>query len=152
FSQSETERRTHDTLEAVHSTLGHVVDRLAMIEGDLRNVRAAPAPEQSPAQPAPFFAEAEPEAPRMSMPAMPGAELPNPAASQTQFAASAPQEHFIAAPREFHAATSEAPEAQMPPELPSAMPVTPRAISEILLPLSTPRAALEPDLPPDHPL
>ena len=42
FSQSETDRRTQDSLEAVHSTLGHVVDRLAMIEGDLRT-RARPA-------------------------------------------------------------------------------------------------------------
>ena len=36
FSQSETNRHTQDSLETVHSTLGHVVDRLAMIEGDLR--------------------------------------------------------------------------------------------------------------------
>src|SRR5438105_4500094 len=36
FSQSETDRRTQDSLETVHSALGHVVDRLAMIEGDLR--------------------------------------------------------------------------------------------------------------------
>ena len=43
FSQSETDRRTQDSLETVHSTLGHVVDRLAMIEGDLRTVRTAPA-------------------------------------------------------------------------------------------------------------
>ena len=42
FSQSETDRRTQDLLEAVHNTLGHVVDRLAMIEGDLRTVRALP--------------------------------------------------------------------------------------------------------------
>ena len=39
FSQSETDRHTQDSLEAVHNTLGHVVDRLAIIEGDLRNVR-----------------------------------------------------------------------------------------------------------------
>ena len=38
-SQSATERRTQDTLEALHSTLSHVVDRLAMIEGDLRRGR-----------------------------------------------------------------------------------------------------------------
>jgi localization factor PodJL len=38
FSQSETDRRTQDSLETVHNTLGHVVDRLAMIEGDLRAV------------------------------------------------------------------------------------------------------------------
>ena len=42
YSQSETNRHTQDSLEAVNSTLGHVVDRLAMIEGDLRAVRAAP--------------------------------------------------------------------------------------------------------------
>ena len=36
YSQSETDRRTQDLLETVHNTLGHVVDRLAMIEGDLR--------------------------------------------------------------------------------------------------------------------
>ncbi len=29
FSQSETDRRTQDSLETVHNTLGHVVDRLA---------------------------------------------------------------------------------------------------------------------------
>ena len=37
-SQAVSDRRTQDTLEAVHSTLSHVVDRLAMIEGDLRRV------------------------------------------------------------------------------------------------------------------
>src|SRR5439155_3249760 len=42
FSQSETDRRTQESLETVHNTLGHVVDRLAMIEGDLRAVRTAP--------------------------------------------------------------------------------------------------------------
>src|SRR6201999_3139259 len=42
FSQTERDRHTQDSLEAVHSTLGHVVDRLAMIEGDLRAVRSAP--------------------------------------------------------------------------------------------------------------
>src|SRR6516162_2974825 len=39
FSQAETDRHTQDSLEAVHNTLGHVVDRLAMIEGDLRTAR-----------------------------------------------------------------------------------------------------------------
>ena len=42
FSQAETNRTTQDSLEAVHNALGHVVDRLSMIEGDLRNVRTAP--------------------------------------------------------------------------------------------------------------
>ncbi|MCP1910685.1 MULTISPECIES: SEL1-like repeat protein [Bradyrhizobium] len=146
FSQSETDRRTQDSLETVHNTLGHVVDRLAMIENDLRTVRTAP--------PAPAPAEPRMEAPRMEMPraamsqpvAQPKAEaykpesyrpeLPNPALAQ---------EHFMSAPREFHAAQPV--ESAPPPPLP------PRAISEILEPhAASARAAIAPDLPPDHPL
>ena len=101
---------TQDSLEAVHNTLGHVVDRLAMIEGDLRNVRAAPvAPAPQPAPP-------QAAAPRIAMPPQPKPELPNPAAAQ---------QHFAAAPREFHAA-------QAP--VPAAAAMTPGAISEILEP------------------
>ena len=55
------------------------------------------------------------------------------------------QAHFAAAPREFHAARAAAP--RRPPPKP------PRAISEILEPhAAPPRAAIEPELPPDHPL
>jgi localization factor PodJL len=134
FRQTETGRHTQDALEVVHNTLGHVVDRLAMIEGDLRAVRAAPVPLPAPVpppQPIP--------APRAAMPQQPASppprpEMPNPAAVQA---------HFAAAPREFHAAE------------PPAAPViaAPRAISEILEPpAAPPRAAIGPDLPPDHPL
>jgi localization factor PodJL len=133
FRQTETGRHTQDALEVVHNTLGHVVDRLAMIEGDLRAARAAPVPPPAPvpvAQPIP--------APRAAMPQQPASppprpEMPNPAAAQA---------HFAAAPREFHAAE--------PPAAPVIVP--PRAISEILEPQVSPRAAIEPDLPPDHPL
>jgi localization factor PodJL len=135
FRQSETGRQTQDALEVVHNTLGHVVDRLAMIEGDLRTVRSAPVPPPEPVpapQPVP--------APRAAMPQQAGfpaprPELPNPVAAQP---------HFAAAPREFHAAEPLAAPAV----------ITPRAISEILEPQAAPlpRAAIEPDLPPDHPL
>jgi localization factor PodJL len=145
FSQTETDRRTQDSLETVNSTLGHVVDRLSMIEGDLREVRTAPAAAQPPR--APF--EMRDEAPRATTPQaftppplmQPAApplkpELPNPAALQAD-----PQEHFEAAPREFHAVQ------------PATPPSTPRAISEILEPLAAaPRTAVAPELPPDHPL
>ena len=65
FSQSETDRRTQDSLETVHSTLGHVVDRLSTIEGDLRTVRTAPpaAPQSSPPP-----TEMREEAPRVMTP------------------------------------------------------------------------------------
>jgi localization factor PodJL len=146
--QTETDRQTQDSLEAVNNTLGHVVDRLAMIEGDLRAARTAP----PPAPAAPAFVEPEP-APRAAMPPEPRLdqqrpeqqrpephkpELPNPAAAEL---------HFVAAPRDFHAATPAA-----PPPVP---PQPPLAISEILVPhaqAQPPRAALAPELPPDHPL
>jgi localization factor PodJL len=126
FSQAESGRHTQDSLEAVHNTLGHVVDRLAMIEGDLRTVRDAPvvAPAPSPAAAA-----------RVATAPQPKPELPNPAAAEP---------HFVSAPREFHAAA---------PPLPAVDAAMPRAISEILVPhTAPPRAAIEPDLPPDHPL
>jgi localization factor PodJL len=155
FSQAETGRHTQDSLEAVHNTLGHVVDRLSTIEGDLRTVRAQPvAPPAAipavppsyaapaPSAPEPYSAPeepielqyAEPEALQsVAMPPPIKAELPNPAATQ---------EHFSAAPRDFHAASQA--------ELPAA---PPRTISEILEPHTGPsRLAIAPDLPPDHPL
>jgi localization factor PodJL len=77
-SQMVSDRRTQDTLETVHSTLSHVVDRLAMIEGDLRRIQTAPSqPLTSPQPPvarAPAYA-----APAMAEPAPHlRPELPNP--------------------------------------------------------------------------
>lgn len=149
YSQAETNRSTQDSLEAVHNTLGHVVDRLSMIEGDLRAVRTAPpapatmpmAAPMPPVEPAPMAREQRPPPPQQPK-YDPKPELPNPAAAQ-QPAHSA----FVAAPREFHAAAPAA-----PPPVPAA-PVPPRAISEILEPHTAPaRAAIAPELPPDHPL
>src|SRR4029078_7658848 len=62
--------RTQTSLEAVHGTLGHVVDRLAMLEGDLRGARTQPQPAQHQ-QPAPHHEpsalafDASPEQPQM---------------------------------------------------------------------------------------
>jgi len=143
FSQTERDRHTQDSLEAVHNTLGHVVDRLAMIEGDLRSVRSAPlAPEAAPASRsappqavAPQAAASQAMTPRGAMPPQPKPELPNPAASEA---------HFAAAPREFQAAAAAAP---------AIAAMAPRAISEILEPHAAPsRATIAPELPPDHPL
>jgi localization factor PodJL len=134
FSQTERDRHTQDSLEAVHNTLGHVVDRLAMIEGDLRSVRAAPVAAPPEARPAPPQAAApQAAAPRVTMPPQLKPELPNPAASEA---------HFAAAPREFHAAAAAAP---------AIAAMVPRTISDILEP-HTSRAVIAPELPPDHPL
>jgi localization factor PodJL len=139
FNQTENDRHTQDSLEAVQNTLGHVVDRLAMIEGDLRAVRSppvAPPPVPQPAAPqAEQDAPPQTAAPRLDMAPPPKPELPNPAAAQAQFAT---------ASREFHAAQ---------PPMPAGDAVAPRAISEILEPhTAAPRTAIAPELPPDHPL
>jgi len=138
FNQSKTDRNTQDSLDVVHSTLGHVVDRLAVIEGDLRAGRSAPVepPETPPAPQAPppltVALDVEPD---VAMPPQPKPELPNPAAAQP---------YFAAAPREFQTA---------PPALPVAAEMVPRVISEILEPHALPpRIESEPVLPPDHPL
>jgi localization factor PodJL len=128
FSQSKTERQTQDSLEVVHNTLGHVVDRLAMIEGDLRTAHFAPP------EPAAAIAFEAPSATyRAATPPQPRPELPNPAAAES---------YFAAAPREFHAV-----------QTPAAA-IAPVANSDILEPeiAQSLRAALQPDLPPDHPL
>ncbi|WP_022722043.1 tetratricopeptide repeat protein [Rhodopseudomonas sp. B29] len=132
FSQSETDRHTQDSLEAVHNTLGHVVDRLAMIEGDLRSARTAPppapvmAPAPEPMRSQPVAAAPEPR----PAPLPPRPEMPNPAAPT-----------FEAAPRDFAPTVA-----------------TPKAIHDILAPASNEpqivpaRPAIKADLPPDHPL
>ncbi|NOJ48967.1 tetratricopeptide repeat protein [Bradyrhizobium archetypum] len=140
FSQSETDRRTQDSLETVHNTLGHVVDRLSTIEGDLRTVRAAPATSTAPLAADEMREEApRPTTPLKTYPQQSKPELPNPAALQ----GNAPGP-FVAAPRDFHA---------VQPVAPITPPLPPRAISEILEPhAAAPRTAIAPELPPDHPL
>jgi localization factor PodJL len=150
YSQSETDRHTQDSLEVVHSTLGHVVDRLAQIEGDLRDVRSAPPARNAPSRDAmeqdprrrEMFA---PEPTRAPAP-MPRPELPNPAAAQAPIArpvaASAPQsyaEQSTSGPSMAdvaisgqHIAVAEASAAMRPP--------------------SAARNPIDPNLPPDTPL
>ncbi|UFZ02958.1 hypothetical protein LQG66_27430 [Bradyrhizobium ontarionense] len=159
FSQTETDRNTQDSLETVHNTLGHVVDRLAMIEGDLRNVRATAS---QPIPLPPLAAPIEPPMPAARAPA-PQAyaepvraeppyrpELPNPAAEQPAahiVNPAASQPAFASAPRDFRAPT--APAAATPPPVPM------KAIADILEPHTAQAArpaALVPELPPDHPL
>jgi localization factor PodJL len=157
FNQAETDRHTQDSLEAVHNTLGHVVDRLSMIEGDLRTARPQPVAPQAAIPTAPSYAAPAPSASEPSYSASAPEEPPvlqyaepeaaNPVAVTPQLKPELPkpaatQEHFAAAPRDFHAAS----EAE-PPAAP------PRTISEILEPHNAPsRLAIAPDLPPDHPL
>ena len=142
FSQSETNRHTQDSLEAVHNTLGHVVDRLAQIEGDLRSARTAPAMREMPrdqALPEPRAREThapEPPRPAISFAPVPRPEMPNPAAAQAPIAR--PQVAQSAAPALDIALPSSV-------EMPSAAPASVR-------PPPSPRGPIDPSLPPDHPL
>ncbi|MBN8976397.1 MAG: SEL1-like repeat protein [Rhizobiales bacterium] len=130
-SQSESNRTTQDTLEAVHNTLAHVVDRLTVIEGDLRT-----------AQPAPSFVAAPSAAPLPKRP-----DLPNPAQGQKPpFAPS-----MLSAP-------AEAPVTPEPNAIRDILTPRPRAESAPIAPppiemrSELPRTTLGLDLPPDHPL
>ncbi|TAH65739.1 MAG: hypothetical protein EWM45_13830 [Rhodopseudomonas palustris] len=137
LSQSELDRHTQDSLEAVHSTLGHVVDRLATIEGDLRTMRPAPAAEPPSAPIAPRS-----EAPS-AVPAPPQAITPRPEEPARAV--------FDAAPRKFPAQPATEPEPQPA-----------RTIKEILEPQPAASSSEEPvaarpsagksDLAPDFPL
>lgn len=124
-SQVDTTRHTQDSLEVVHNTLGHVVDRLAQIEGDLRQGRPAPAP-----APVPPPAPSRPAAPPIPPQTRP--ELPNPALLQS----------------------AARPAAQIPAKaepIPSQLPKEP-APAINAAPSRPARSPIDPDLPPDHPL
>lgn len=130
FCQSETDRHTQDSLEAVHNTLEHVVDRLAMIESDLRAVRVMPAP-------------AEPS--RSGMPEQaadlpPKPELPNPVLSQMATQPT-PAVTATAAPIPRAMADVLIPRDTVDPD---------RVAQSATAP--SPRPANDPELPPDHPL
>jgi localization factor PodJL len=135
FGQTESNRNTQDALEVLHDTLGHVVDRLAVIQGDLREVRSAPAA-QPPFVQMPFSAEAGTTARKAARPQQwPNSELPNPEVHEPELhKAAAALGNFQAAPH-------------------SGPPMLPRAISDILKGhAALPGAAIAPDLSPDRPL
>lgn len=131
FCQSETDRHTQDSLEAVHNTLEHVVDRLAMIESDLRAVHTMPA-------------RAEPSRggimPERTANLPPKPELPNPVLSQTA-AQPTPARTATAAPIPRAIADALTPKETFDPD---------RVAPSVAAP--SPRAAIDPKLPPDHPL
>ncbi len=117
FSQTEKDRQTQDALEVLHNTLGHVVDRLSSIEGDLRTARPAPSHPERPAAPA------------MAAPPAARPELPNPSMPQAedapplQPAAPARSLSDIMIPREPGPAS--APRAPINPTLPPDHPLEP---------------------------
>jgi localization factor PodJL len=150
FSQSETTRNTQSSLEAVHNTLGHVVDRLALIEGDLRSARAAPATRETPRDMPPSEPRAretyapEPPRPATSFAPVPRPEMPNPAAAQAPIARPP-----VAQPMSESSAARMLDIAQ--PSTRAEVPAVPPSPASVRPP-SLPRSPIDPSLPPDHPL
>jgi localization factor PodJL len=163
LSQSETNRSTQDAFESVHNSLGHVVDRLAMIEGDLREARAAkPVPSAAaapaaPIAPATFASQA---APIISSTAI-SAPMPTPARAAAP-AASSPR------PELPNPALLQVTPAHEVPLVGPSQPVTPPTVIQEILSaaaadrLEQPpapvrsqqgsRSPIDPNLPPDTPL
>jgi localization factor PodJL len=128
----QTERKTIDTLEAVHGTLGHVVDRLAMIETDMRGKPAPKGPAAAPAiAPVAVFPAARTAAPE-SQPSL----MRSSTSAAAPMPATAPLPSVADRPAEF-------PSSEFAP---TPQPLKPSASS------AAERRPIDPNLPPDHPL
>lgn len=131
--------RTKVSLDAVHGTLGHVVDRLAAIEQNFRRGSAAtsPAPQQPQVALNQISFEEEP------------LELPVSKIAVRAVPADAPQ-----APRPA-AAMPAAPQPAARPQVPQQAPVQlqqPPAAAKPRASMQAKRKPINPDLPPDEPL
>lgn len=129
-SQADNDRRTQDTLEAVHSTLSHVVDRLSTIEGELKRVQTVPLQPELPQMPQAAAVNRPPAMPAaITPPARPAPqtrpELPNPALARRPAAEPVPTPRAAMAPMIGADAARSA---------------------------AAPRPPIDPDLPPDYPL
>ncbi len=125
--------RTQDSLEAVHGTLGHVVDRLALIETNLRRPSAA-------ASPVPSYQAAMPPA---------GAELESLPQAAT-IAAAAPAT-ASPAPARIRPATPPISKPSPSASMASSHSAPPTQANPAPLPEQE-RRPIDPTLPPDHPL
>ncbi len=116
--------KLEDSLEAVHGTVEHVVDRLAMIESDMRGAKPNEAATEPAPEPAPMPAEL-PEAVQI------------PAERRTPAALEQTDEALFAA---------EVGQPELPPQRRPASPMAPSQR------LARTRMPIDPSLPPDHPL
>jgi localization factor PodJL len=157
----ESERRAQDSLENMHGTIGHLIDRLAMIEQDLHDPAVAPGP--PPIEAADIPQPAPPPAKDHAMPATPLPVSPPLLAPESSLQFEMPAEHEMPALEPEAplptADTSEAPIAPPQDGAPPMATATALAVPALLpagdptFPLTaTPRQPLDPSLPPDHPL
>jgi localization factor PodJL len=126
------DRRTQDSLEAVHGAVEHVVDRLAKIESGLHEAQAAPAVPARTEPPKPKAAKVEA--------ARTEAVKPEPIVPKAT-----PQPAPAAPPPPVTISPLEAPPAPAAAE-PNIFDAAPRRM------VAPTRAPIDPNLPPDHPL
>jgi localization factor PodJL len=150
--------RTQDSLEAVHSTLGHLVDRLAMIEGGIREARfaaEAPAPMPMPGAmpPAMPLQATKRQAPTVELPLQP-AEAPHiappvaaPQPSVRPVAAKPAAADALRHPSEIRSAVLDALRAKA-----ESTPASAPAQTRPAAPPMRERNPIDPNLPPDFPL
>ncbi len=124
-SRSESDRRIQETLEALNRTLGKVVDRLALIETDLRDRGSSPAHGVRSAE---VTSQAAPQSRAPSVPPM----QPVPAMQPIPPMQPVPPAASARAPN-YAAAVAKLPPLPPPSALPKSEPI-------------------DPNLPPDHPL
>lgn len=130
--------RTHYALDAVNGTLGHVVDRLAMIEKEFRSSARAPAmPEQETLE----LTHQVGKVAARSVPQAPAATRRMPAAATLQIPMPEP---------EFMPALAPVVSAPLPPPAPPLQPVAAAPVPRRMPPAG--HMPIDPDLPPDQPL
>jgi localization factor PodJL len=151
------DKKTQDTLEAVHGALGHLVDRLAMIETDMRNRSAAavPAPAKHPVPSANTPAAPRPAAAvAPASPPPPSTAASAPAAPGASAGAAKPIAEIVAAKSAAASPLSKAAaQADLPPA--AGEPAETRLAAPTTKPTPPPaaeRRPIDPNLPPDHPL
>jgi len=154
------DRRTQDSLEAVHGVVEHVVDRLAMIESGMHDAPAQPAPAAAQVQTATVDTRPARPAPAPAAPA-PIAPAPMTILEAPPAPAAAERIAFDAAPRRVTAATRTPIDPNLPPDHPLEPGSTPgsRAIpsaadriaaSEAVAELVQPPGSADPDEKPNY--
>ena len=162
------DRRTQDSLEAVHDTVEHVVDRLAMIESGIHETFAQPIAASSPVQTATAdTAKTDSAKTELGKNKLAKTDLQKQKSAKTE---PAKAEMFVSKPAPAPATTTSAASASLAPApaTPAAIAPAPMSISaaDVLLGAgessfdaaprrmvaAAPRTPLDPNLPPDHPL
>ncbi|MGB6661318.1 MAG: hypothetical protein WBE90_20085 [Xanthobacteraceae bacterium] len=160
------DRRTQDSLEAVHGAVENVVDRLAMIESGMHETSELPIAASPPVQTETADAAKTDSAKTNSAKAE--SAKPEPAKSEAAKTEPAKAEMFVSKPPPAPATTTSVAPAPPVPAAPAAIAPAPISTSaaDVLLGAgessfdaaprrmvaAAPRTPLDPNLPPDHPL